>query len=145
MGYPSFADERQITLNLQREHPIESLQPVSTPEELTALQRTVTEIHVEDSVRDYAIGLARATRDHGDVALGASPRGTLALIRSSQALAAAQGRDFVLPDDVKRLAPHALAHRIILRPESQMRARSGDAIVASLLETTSVPVAARRG
>jgi MoxR-like ATPase len=144
IGYPSFDDERQITLNIQHGHPIESLERVSTPDELVALQTGVADVHVEDSVREYAIKLTRATRDHGDVALGASPRGTLALLRGSQALAAVAGRDFVLPDDVKRLAPYALAHRLILKPESQIRARSGDSVVASLLETIDVPVAARR-
>jgi MoxR-like ATPase len=144
IGYPSFDDERQVTLNVQDRHPIETLAAVASPNELVALQAEVSAIHVEDSVRDYAIRLARATRDHGDVALGASPRGTLALLRGSQALAAVGGRDFVLPDDVKRLAPSALAHRLILKPESQIRARSGDSVVASLLETIDVPVAARR-
>jgi MoxR-like ATPase len=144
IGYPSFEDERQITLNIQHGHPIETLEAVSTPDELVTLQAGVADVHVEDSVRGYAIRLARATRDHGDVALGASPRGTLALLRGSQALAAVAGRDFVLPDDVKRLAPYALAHRLILKPESQIRARSGDSVVASLLETMDVPVTARR-
>src|SRR5262245_15449519 len=144
IGYPSFDDERQITLNIQHGHPIETLAAVSTPDELVALQGQVADVHVEDSVRDYAIRLARATREHADVALGASPRGTLALLRGSQALAAVGGREFVLPDDVKRLAPYALAHRLILRPESQIRARSGDSVVASLLETIDVPLTARR-
>jgi MoxR-like ATPase len=144
IGYPSFEDERQITLNVQHGHPIETLEPVSNPDELVALQGQVADVYVEDSVRDYAIRLARSTREHGDVALGASPRGTLSLLRGSQALAAVGGRDFVLPDDVKRLAPNALAHRLILKPESQIRARSGDSVVASLLETIDVPVAARR-
>jgi MoxR-like ATPase len=144
IGYPSFEDERQITLNVQHRHPIETLEPVSTPDELVALQGQVAEVYVEDSVRDYAIRLARSTREHGDIALGASPRGTLSLLRGSQALAAVAGREFVLPDDVKRLAPNALAHRLILKPESQIRARSGDSVVASLLETIDVPVAARR-
>jgi MoxR-like ATPase len=144
LGYPSFDDERQITFNVQHRHPIDALEAVSTADELVGLQAQVADVYVEDSVRDYAIRLARATREHGDVALGASPRGTLALLRASQALAAVSGRDFVLPDDVKRLAPNALAHRLILRPESQIRARTGDSVVASLLETIDVPVTARR-
>lgn len=145
MGYPSFDDERQITHNVQHTHPIESLGPVAVPEELVALQARVADVYVEDSVRDYAIRLARATREHPDVALGASPRGTLALLRSAQALASVAGREFVMPDDVKRLAPYALAHRLILKPESQIRARSGDSVVQQLLETIDVPILARRG
>jgi MoxR-like ATPase len=144
IGYPSFDDERQITLNVQHGHPIDTLEAVADPDELVALQAQVADVYVEDSVRDYVVRLVRATREHGDVALGASPRGTLALLRASQALAAIGGRDFVLPDDVKRLAPNALAHRLILRPESAIRARSGDSVVANLLETIDVPVAARR-
>jgi MoxR-like ATPase len=144
IGYPSFEDERQITLNVQHGHPIDTLEAVATPDELVALQAQVSDVYVEDSVRDYVVRLVRATREHGDVALGSSPRGTLALLRASQALAAVGGRDFVLPDDVKRLAPNALAHRLILRPESQIRARSGDSVVANLLETIDVPVTARR-
>ncbi|HUE76268.1 MAG TPA: MoxR family ATPase, partial [Chloroflexota bacterium] len=125
LGYPSFDDERQITINLQRRHPIESLQAVSSAEELVGFQNAVVEVHVDDSVRDYVLSLVRATREHPDVALGASPRGTLALLRMSQALAALRGRDYVLPDDVKLLAPLVLAHRIIIKPESQLRSRSG--------------------
>jgi MoxR-like ATPase len=145
MGYPSFEDERQITLNLRASHPIDDLGAVAGPDELAELQTHVSAIHVEDSVRDYAVRLVRATREHSDVALGASPRGTLALIRAAQALAATAGRDFVLPDDVKRLAPNALAHRLILKPESQIRARTGDTVVQHLLETVDVPIMARRG
>jgi MoxR-like ATPase len=145
MGYPSFDDERQITINVRHQHPIETIGSVAEPTELVELQRAVAAIHVEESVRDYVVRLTRATRDHPDVALGASPRGTLALVRSAQALAAVAGREYTLPDDVKRLAPHALAHRLILKPESQIRARSGDSIVASLIESIDVPLLARRG
>jgi MoxR-like ATPase len=143
LGYPSFDDERQITINLQRRHPIESLQMVSSAEELVGFQNAIVEVHVDESVRDYVLRVVRATREHPDVALGASPRGTLALLRTSQALAALRGRDYVLPDDVKLLAPLALAHRIIIKPESQLRSRSGDSIVNGLLQTIEVPVATR--
>ncbi len=143
LGYPSFDDERQITLNLSRQHPIETLASIGTGDELVALQNTVADIHVEASVRDYVVRLVRATREQPDVALGASPRGTLALLKMSQALAAIRGRDFVLPDDVKLLAPLALAHRIILKPESRLRARSGDSVVVGLLASIEVPVASR--
>jgi MoxR-like ATPase len=104
----------------------------------------VPDVYVEDTVRDYVVRLVRSTRDHPDVALGASPRGTLALFRSAQALAAVRGRDYVLPDDVKTLAIGALAHRVILRPDSQLRGRTGESVVATLLDSVDVPVVAAR-
>src|SRR5579884_2022606 len=144
MGYPSFEDERRITETVGYVHPIEALEPVAGPEELVALQAHVPDVYVEDSVRDYVVRLVRATREHPDVALGASPRGTLALFRAAQALASLRGREYVLPDDVKELATRALPHRLILRPESQLRARSDEAVVQSVLQTIEVPVALGR-
>jgi MoxR-like ATPase len=144
MGYPSFEDERRITERVGYLHPIEALSAVAEPEELVALQALVPDVYVDDSVRDYVVRLARATREHPDVALGASPRGTLALFRAAQALASLRGREYVLPDDVKELAPRALAHRLILRPESQLRARSDEAVVQAILESVEVPVALGR-
>jgi MoxR-like ATPase len=144
MGYPSFEDERRITEKVGYLHPIEALSAVAEPEELVALQARVPDVYVEESVRDYVVRLARATREHPDVALGASPRGTLALFRAAQALAGLRGREYVLPDDVKELAPRALAHRLILRPESQLRARSDEAVVQAILESVEVPVALGR-
>jgi MoxR-like ATPase len=143
IGYPSFDDERQMTLNLQHRHPIETLGPVADGAEVLRLQEQVTAVAVEDSVRDYIITLVRATRDHPDVALGASPRGTLALLRSSQALAAMAGRAYVLPDDVKRLAPFVLAHRLLLKPDAQLRGRTAEDVVQSVVERVPVPVAPR--
>jgi MoxR-like ATPase len=144
IGYPGFDDERQITLNIRHTHPIETLGAVADCDELVALQATVPDLYVEDSVRDYVVRLVRSTRDHPDVALGASPRGTLALFRSAQALAALRGRDYVLPDDVKTLATSTLAHRLILRPDSQLRGRTGETVVSTLLDAVDVPVVAAR-
>jgi MoxR-like ATPase len=136
LGYPSFADERQITINLQRVHPIESLTQVAELTELLALAGQVWEVHVDDSVRDYVVRLVQATRSHPDVALGASPRGTLALFKTAQALAAIRGRDYVLPDDVKKLAPLTLEHRMIIRPESALRGRTAADVLAGILHDT---------
>jgi MoxR-like ATPase len=144
IGYPGFDDERRITQHVKHIHPIETLGPVADCDELVALQATVPDVYVEDTVRDYVVRLARATRDHSDVALGASPRGTLALFRSAQALAAVRGREYVLPDDVKTLAVGTLAHRVILRPDSQLRGRTGETVVSTLLDTVDVPVVAAR-
>jgi len=136
LGYPAFADERQITINLQRVHPIESLTQVAELTELLALAAQVWEVHVDDSLRDYVVRLVQATRSHPDVALGASPRGTLALFKTAQALAAIRGRDYVLPDDVKKLAPLTLEHRLIMRPESALRGRTTADVLAGILRDT---------
>jgi len=138
LGYPSLDDERQILDNLRGEHPIERLEQVVDAAELLEHQRAVWEVHVEASVRDYVIAVARATREHPELTLGASPRATLALYKAAQAYAAMHDRDYVLPDDVKRLAVPTLAHRLIVRPESALRGRSAEAIVSAILETAEL-------
>ncbi|MBI2941155.1 MAG: MoxR family ATPase [Chloroflexi bacterium] len=145
LGYPTAQDERVILTNLRREHPVTTLAQAVGADALLGLQRAVWEVAVEDSVRDYVIRLVHATRTHPDIALGASPRGTLALYKSAQAYAAIQGRDYVLPDDVKRLAPYVLGHRLILRPESQLRGHSADEILRLIVDTVEVPLAVRHG
>ena len=136
VGYPALEEEGQILLNLQREHPIAGLGQVVDGAGLLALQREVWEVHVDDTVRDYIVRLIHATRAHPDLALGASPRGSLALFKTAQALAALRGRDFVLPDDVKMLAVPALVHRLIVRPESALRGYTADRILGDLLRST---------
>ncbi len=136
MGYPSFEEEERILENLRREHPIQTIGPVVDVNELPALQSQVWDVNVDETVRAYVVRLVNATRSHPDLALGASPRGSLGLYRASQALAAIQGRDFVLPDDVKRLAPFVLAHRLIMKPESALRGRNTSAVLRDLLERT---------
>jgi MoxR-like ATPase len=140
VGYPSLADEQQIMDNLRGEHPIEHLGQVVDPEELIVHQHEVWGVHVEASVRDYILAVVRATREHPDLALGASPRGALALYKAAQAYAAMNGREYVIPDDVKRLAAPTLGHRLILRPESSLRGRTPEAIVAGVLETATLAI-----
>jgi MoxR-like ATPase len=140
VGYPAPEDEGQILLNLQREHPIHAIQQVVDGAHLLELQRQVWEVHVDDTVRDYIVRLIHATRDHADLVLGASPRGSLALFKTAQALAALRGRDFVLPDDVKVLAGPALAHRLIVRPESALRGYSDQRVVDDLVRSTSLDI-----
>ena len=140
LGYPSFTDERQILRNLRGEHPIGSIQQVVEGTALIELRRLVWDVHVDDSVADYIIALTQATRSHPDIALGASPRGSLALFKTAQARAALAGRDYVLPDDVKYLAPITLAHRLILKPESQLRGRTAASILRDLLEQTKLDI-----
>lgn len=133
IGYPSVDDENQMLLNLQRQHPIETLEQVVDGTRLPELQRQVWEVHVDDTVRDYIVRLVHATREHPDLALGASPRGSLALFKTAQALVALRGRDYVLPDDVKPLVHPALAHRLIVRPESALRGRTADQVLDDLV------------
>ena len=136
LGYPSPADERQILLNLQHEHPLTQLEKVVEGGGLAALQRQVWEVHVDETLQKYIVDLAAATRSHPDLALGISPRGSLALFKTSQALAALRGRDHVLPDDVKLLAPVTLTHRLIVKPEAELRGRSAASILADVIEST---------
>ena len=138
MGYPAQEDERQILRNQRSVHPIETLEKVVDGQDLTALSRQVAEVHLDESLEDYILQLVAATRHHADLSLGASPRGSLALYKTSQALAALRGRAYVIPDDIKRLAPYVLAHRLILRPESQLRGRTARSVLADLLTEINV-------
>jgi MoxR-like ATPase len=138
LGYLDAAAEGQMLLNLQRQHPIVELAPVVDGARLPELTQRVWEVHMDETVRDYIVRLAQATRNHPDLLLGASPRGSLALYKTSQAWAALRGRDFVLPDDVKRLAPLTLAHRCLPYPESALRGRTAETIVAELLAQTKL-------
>jgi len=140
IGYPSVTDEGQMLINLRREHPIYSIEQVVDGERIVDLQRQVWEVEVEDSVREYIVRVVQATRDHPDVALGASPRGSLALYKTAQALAATEGRDYIIPDDVKRLAIVGLKHRLILKPESQLRGRTPEGVLRSVLDQVEVDI-----
>ncbi|MDI7275956.1 MAG: MoxR family ATPase [Anaerolineae bacterium] len=141
LGYPNRDEERQIVHNLRRRHPIETLTQVVDGSEVPELQAQVWEVHVDDSVQDYILRLVQATRTHPDLALGASPRGTLGLSRASQALAAIRGRDFVLPDDVKVLAVPILEHRLIVSPESSLRGRTAAWVMGDILRQTALVIA----
>ena len=136
LGYPSRVDERQILTNLWREHPITRIGKVVDGLGLAALQKEVWEVNVDETLQDYIVALAEATRTHSDLSLGVSPRGTLALLKSAQALAAIRGRDYVTPDDIKTLVPLTLAHRLILKPEAELRGRTARLILEDVLERT---------
>jgi MoxR-like ATPase len=140
LGYPSEEDENEILVRYEREDPLETLQPVAQAADLLAMQEQVKTIHVEESVREYVVQVARATRDHPAIELGASPRGTLSLYKTAQALAAIRGRAFVLPDDVKYLAPSVLTHRIIISPQTRLRGRRPEEVMAEIVDTVPVPV-----
>jgi MoxR-like ATPase len=140
IGYPGFEDEGQMLLNLQRVHPIETVGQVVDGSRLPQLQRRVWEVHIDDTVRDYIVRLVHATRTHPDLALGASPRGSIGLFKGAQAWAALHGRSFVLPDDVKTLAVTTLAHRLIIRPESALRNRTAEQVMEELLERVELDI-----
>jgi len=140
IGYPTEKEEHDILLRFEREDPLEGLSSVITPDELVAIQRQVREVRVEESVRGYVVDVVRATRSHKEIQLGASPRGTLALYKCAQALAAIRGRKYVLPDDVKLLAPYVLTHRILISPATRLRGRRLDDVLMDVIETVPVPV-----
>ncbi len=140
LGYPTEADEIQILRNLRKEHPIDRIQAVVDGQDLLALTEIISDVHVEESLESYILAIVRATRTHTDVALGASPRGSLALYKTSQALAALRGRDYVIPDDIKQLVPLTLGHRLIVRPESQLRGRTDQSILSEILERTELDI-----
>ncbi len=143
LGYPSIEEENQIVLRMQGNHPIADLGAVTDPAEVRQLQRVVMQVFVEESVRDYAVRLVRRTRDQSQVQLGASPRGTLAMIRAAQALAALDNRSYVTPDDVKSIAIPVLAHRLTLKAESVLRGMTATKIVGEIMH--EVEVGAERG
>lgn len=139
LGYPGMEDEIRILERQQFRHPIETLEQVVTVEELEAAQEAVKGVYVAPSLKRYIVDLVRRTREHPDIYLGASPRGSLTLYRAGQARAAIQGRDFVLPDDVKALVVPALGHRLILGPAARMRDVAPEEILQDLLDRVPVP------
>ncbi|HEX6607050.1 MAG TPA: MoxR family ATPase [Chloroflexia bacterium] len=138
MGYPGSGDELQILRNLRKQHPIEQIGQVVDGGELPALADLVTDVHVDETLEQYILGIVRATRSHPDIAVGASPRGTLALYKTAQAFAALHGRDYVVPEDVREMAPLTLPHRISIKPESQLRGRDARTIVADIVQHTTL-------
>ena len=145
LGYLSEKEESNLLSHRKVESPMLELQPVVSPNELTAAQSEVREVFVKPELRDYIARLVGRTRGNPEVALGASTRGTINLFHASQALAAVQGRSYVIPDDIKVLAEPVLAHRIILRPNAEMQGQSAGKLVAGLLEREHVPQMAYDG
>jgi len=139
LGYPSMDEELQMLEMLQYEHPLGQLKAVVSADELLACQRAVREIRVDDKVRRYLLQIVHNTRNNEDLSLGGSPRASIALFRTSQALAALRGRNFVLPDDVKRVAGPVLTHRVILKPESRLRKVTAEHIIEEVVADIAVP------
>jgi MoxR-like ATPase len=145
IGYPSQAEENAILERFRLSDPLPELEAVTNPEEITQMQQERRQVRIQESLRDYIVKIARATRQHPEVELGASPRATLSLYQASQAWAAIQGRDFVLPDDVKRVAPVVLTHRLMISPQAQLRGREPEELVTGIVATVPVPVEDERG
>jgi len=140
IGYPSAESESEMLLRLQLSHPVEQVNQVVTTEELLDAQAQVRRIFVHEKVRNYIVRLVQATRTHADIALGASPRGSLALLRCAQAEAAADGLSFVLPDHAKAAVEATLAHRLILTPEARLAGRRPTAILGQIASRVEAPV-----
>ncbi len=140
LGYPSAAEEEEILLRYQTGDPLETLAPVAAAADVQALQGRVQEVHVNPDVRRYIVQVTRATREHDAVDLGVSPRGTLALYKASQALAALRGRDYVIPSDVQHLCPPVLTHRVHISPQVRLRGRTPAQVVADITASVPVPV-----
>jgi MoxR-like ATPase len=140
IGYPSEEDEKAIVRRFKEGSPLLDVEPVASVEELSRAQQGVRKVHVSAAVEGYVVQVTRATRRHEAIELGASPRATLALYRTAQALAAIRGRGYVLPDDVKRLAGPVLSHRIMLSTRTRLRGRDSSAILEDVLNGVPVPV-----
>ena len=139
LGYPTHEEELAIIEGQQVSHPIDSLEPVTNAKEIIALQDSVRQIFVDDLIKQYIVTVVDATRSHPDIALGASPRGSLALFRGSQALALIRDRDFVMPDDVKELTVPMLSHRIIISAAARMRGTQSREIIDNIVNEIPVP------
>jgi MoxR-like ATPase len=140
LGYPTLDEESKMLQRLQHGHPIDDLSTVATAAEVQACVEAVREIYIDDKVRKYILQIVHGTREHDDVYLGGSPRASIALFRTAQAIAAISGRNFVLPDDVKRMVQPVLGHRVILRPESRLRKVTAASIINDIVADVPVPV-----
>ena len=143
LGYPDFNEEMDIIERQEQVNPMDSLRSVATPQQVLELQETARSVYVDRLVRQYIVTLVEATRRHRDVSLGASPRASLGLFRAARALALLRDRDYVVPDDIKFLAPSVMAHRLILSPSARMRGVKATDVVTSLLNEVAVPGAVR--
>jgi MoxR-like ATPase len=143
LGYPDMEEELAIIEGQEQSHPIDSLEAVANSQDIIGLQEAAKSVYVDRLVRQYIVSLTEATRNHREVSLGASPRASLGLFRTSRALALIRDRDYVIPDDIKMLAPGVMAHRIMLSPSARMRGIQSTDVVEDLLTNVPVPGATR--
>jgi len=139
LGYPSAEEELRMLDLLQHTHPVDTLEPVATAEQLVVAQQAIHHVHVHPRVRQYLMQVVHQTRQSDELALGGSPRATIALFRCGQAMAAIRGRTYVLPDDIKKIIAPVMNHRLILRPESRLRKRTADLVLEEILAEIAVP------
>ncbi|MFN7723422.1 MAG: AAA family ATPase [Pirellulaceae bacterium] len=139
LGYPTMDEELKMLQMLEKQHPVDSLEAVVTAVELKGCQEAIKGVYVDPKVRAYLMQIVQETRQHEDLLLGASPRASIALFRCGQAMAALRGRDFVLPDDIKKIVAPVLAHRLVLKPESRLRRLTSDQVVDSIVAEIAVP------
>ena len=139
IGYPKPTDEVNILDSQQHHHPLEDLVQIMSAEELVLIQRQISAVHVDTSIREYIVSIANVTRNHQNIYLGVSPRGSLALFRASKAIAAMRGRAYVIPDDIKLLVKPTLAHRIIVTPAARVRSITSTMILDEILKSVPVP------
>jgi MoxR-like ATPase len=140
LGYPTAEEEGAILLRYQQDNPLESLSSVLGSGELLDLQKICRQVYIEETVRNYIVAIAAATRNHRSIELGASPRASLGLYLAAQSLAAIRGRDYVIPDDIKYLVVPVLSHRLVCKPEARLKGRSPDALITEIINTVPVPV-----
>jgi len=140
VGYPDQEEEEEILLRFGAGDPLQDLKPVSTSQEVMQMIESRREIRIEDSVRKYVLDITRATRNRAEIELGASPRASIGLYQTSQAWAAIQGRDYVIPDDVKKMASQVLTHRLIISPQAQLRGRDPSELITDIVSEVPVPV-----
>jgi len=140
LGYPTEDEENEILVNLRGRHPVTAIEQVVEGERVVELQPDIWDVTVDETVRSYVVKIVQATRSHPDLALGASPRGSLGLYKAAQALAAVRGRDYVIPDDVKELVMPTLAHRLIVKPESALRGRTASGALQAILDETPLAI-----
>lgn len=145
MGYPTYDEERCILDKYRSGNRLENIEPVIRGEDVLEIREKVRKVYVDESIKDYIIKIVQITREHKDIYLGCSPRGTLALFNNSRALAFIRGREYVLPDDVKELVFCTLAHRIILKSEARIQGKDQDSVLAEILRSIRVPVANSNG
>lgn len=143
MGYPSFEDELRMLHRTSQSHPVDSIEPVISKDDLLVLQEEVMEVYIDDTMQQYIVNLVRESRKHPDIFLGVSPRASIALMRAAKAYAYIKSRDFVLPDDIKYLAPYVMSHRIILHSEATYEGKTKEEVIESLIDDTYIPI--RRG
>ncbi|NJP39362.1 AAA family ATPase [Alkalicoccus luteus] len=139
IGYPTKSEEMEVLTRVEKQHPIDTLESVMTLQELLLLQEQVKEVYVQDNVKEYIISITSATRQHHAVYLGASPRASIAIMKAAQAYALLQNRDYVIPDDVKYLAPFALEHRVLLSSDAKLSETTPSKVVKEVIEQVRVP------